>query len=132
MTVLTAETNIRILLQAYFDGLYTSDAQMLERVFHPHALYATAVDGQLVQRNMQDYLEVIRQRTSPASRHEPRTDLILQLEVLGPHTAFAKVQCSIAERHFTDLLSLVRVDGHWQIMAKVFHYEPLGVASCTS
>ena len=119
----TSQADITALLQAYFDGLYTSDADALERVFHPAALYATAVDGELVHRNMPDYLAVIRQRTSPASRHEPRTDRILHLEVLGPHTAFAKVQCAIAERHFTDLLSLVRVDRRWQIMAKVFHYD---------
>lgn len=118
-----AKDAIRSLLQAYFDGLYNSSAEALEQVFHPAALYATAVDGHLIHRNMPDYLEVIRQRPSPASRHEPRTDRVLQLDVFGEHTAFARVQCSIADRHFTDLLSLIHVDGRWQIMAKVFHYD---------
>lgn len=118
-----AETSIRAQLQTYFDGLYTSDADTLARVFHPDALYATAVDGHLIQRNMHDYLGLIRERPSPASRHEPRTDRILQIDVLGPHTALAKVQCAVAERHFTDLLSLIRTGGRWQIIAKVFHYD---------
>jgi hypothetical protein len=38
-------------------------------------------------------------------------------------TALARVNCSIAERFFTDLLSFVFVDGRWQIIAKVFHYD---------
>jgi hypothetical protein len=26
-------------------------------------------------------------------------------------------------RYFTDLLTLIHLDGRWQIIAKVFHYE---------
>lgn len=33
------------------------------------------------------------------------------------------VECAIAPKYFTDLLTLVRVDDRWQIIAKVFHYE---------
>jgi hypothetical protein len=29
----------------------------------------------------------------------------------------------IGPKHFTDLLTLVHVDGRWQIIAKVFHFE---------
>ena len=32
-------------------------------------------------------------------------------------------RCRIAERHFDDILSLIRLDGRWQIIAKVFDYE---------
>jgi len=38
-------------------------------------------------------------------------------------TAFARVECAIEPKHFTDFLTLVFVDGRWQIMSKVFHYE---------
>ena len=37
-------------------------------------------------------------------------------------TAFARVNCAIGERYFTDLLTFVLIDGRWQIIAKVFHY----------
>jgi hypothetical protein len=38
-------------------------------------------------------------------------------------TALARVECSIAEKFFTDLLTFVFVDGRWQIIAKVFHFD---------
>lgn len=38
-------------------------------------------------------------------------------------TAFAKLQCSIPPKHFIDLLTLVMLEGRWQIVAKVFHYK---------
>ena len=41
----------------------------------------------------------------------------------GPVTALARVECSIGPKHFIDLLTLVHVDGRWQILAKVFHFD---------
>ncbi|MEI3849944.1 MULTISPECIES: nuclear transport factor 2 family protein [Ensifer] len=110
-------------LQRYFDGLYRSDTSILKQVFHPKALYATATDGTLLELDMDRYFPVVDKRPSPESRGEERADRILSIELAGPVTALAKVQCAIGERAFADLLSLVFVDGRWQIIAKVFHYD---------
>jgi hypothetical protein len=32
------------------------------------------------------------------------------------------VHCAIGTQHFTDFLTLIRLDGRWQVMSKVFHY----------
>ena len=110
-------------LQGYFDGLYRSDTSILKQVFHAKALYATATDGTLLELDMDRYFPVVDKRPSPESRGEDRADRILSIEFAGPVTALAKVQCAIGEKAFTDLLSLVFVDGRWQIIAKVFHYD---------
>ncbi len=111
------------LLERYFDGLHHSDADLLAEVFHPTALYATVADGSLVRWSMADYLPVVATRESPASRAEVRTDAIESIEFAGPVTALARVTCSIGEKHFIDLLTLVRLDGRWSIMSKVFHFD---------
>ena len=72
---------------------------------------------------MDDYFPIVDQRASPASRGEARTDRILAIEFAGPVTALARVACSIQPKHFIDLLTLVKLDGRWQVIAKVFHYE---------
>lgn len=109
-------------LQLYFDGLHHSDTQRLRRVFHPAALYACASDGSLLSLGMDAYFTRVDQRPSPASKGEPRADRILRIEFVGPVTALAVVECSIAPKRFTDLLTLVLLDGRWQIISKVFHY----------
>lgn len=114
---------VTAVLQDYFEGLYRSDSQILRRVFHPAALYACASDGTLLALNMPDYFAVVDKRPSPASRGDARTDRILSIDFIGPVTALARVQCSILPKHFTDLLTFVLVDGRWQIISKVFHYE---------
>lgn len=111
------------LLQRYFDGLYQSDAESLERVFDPDAVYACATTEPFVCLRMETYLPMVAARPSPASRGEARQDEILGIEFAGPNTAFAKVKCAIGPKRFTDFLTLVRVDGRWRIIAKVFHYE---------
>lgn len=110
-------------LQDYFDGLYHSDTKRLRRVFHPKATYACATDGTLLQLGMDEYFPVVDKRPSPASRNEKRNDRILSIEFAGPVTALARVECSIGNKFFTDLLTFVLVDGRWQIVAKVFHYD---------
>ena len=110
-------------LKDYFEGLYRSDTQILRRVFHPAALYASATDGVLLTLRMDEYFPIVDKRPSPASRGEGRTDRILAIEFVGPVTALARVECSILPKHFTDLLILILIDGRWQIISKVFHFE---------
>jgi len=110
-------------LSDYFDGLYHSDTKRLRRVFHPQALYACATEAPLLRLDMEAYFAVVDKRPSPASRNERRRDRILSIEFAGPVTAFARVECAIGEKFFTDLLTFVLIDGRWQIMAKVFHYD---------
>ncbi len=110
-------------LQDYFEGLYRSDTQILRRVFHPDALYACATEGTLLTLKMEPYFLMVDQRPSPASRADARTDRILAIEFVGEVTALARVECSIRPKHFTDLLTLIFIEGRWQILSKVFHFE---------
>ncbi len=121
----SAFADIARVIQRYFDGLHLSDTERLAPVFHPQAIYASASDGTLLHRTMADYFAVVDRRPSPASRGERRRDRIRSIELAGPVTARAAVNCAIGDTYFTDFLSLVLVDGRWQIIAKVFHGEPL-------
>ena len=110
-------------LQDYFDGLYHSDTVRLRRVFHPLATYTCATEKPILHMGMTEYFALVDKRPSPKSRGEQRRDRILSLERAGPDAAFARVECAIGTRFCTDLLTFVRVDGQWLIMAKVFHYD---------
>ena len=116
---------VAAVVQTYFDGLHHSDTARLRQAFHPRAHYVCATDGELLHRTMEEYFRVVENRPSPASRGERRTDRIRSIELAGPVTARTCVNCSIGEKYFTDFLTLVLVDGRWQIISKVFHHEPL-------
>jgi hypothetical protein len=117
MTDFVAVTDV---LGTYFDGLYHADTDRLAIVFHPKAIYATADETPMLYRRMDEYFAVVSKRESPASRNEPRRDAIESIEFAGENTAFARVRCSIGNKDFIDFLTLVRTDGEWRIMAKIF------------
>lgn len=110
-------------LSNYFDGLYYSDTDRLSKVFHPMAHYVCVTDGTFQRLTMDEYFPIVDRRPSPASRNEPRHDRIVSIEFAGPVTALARVECSIGPKFFTDLLTLIFIDGRWQIISKVFHYD---------
>lgn len=107
----------------YFDGLYHSDTRRLARVFHPMAQYVSATDGTLLHRTMAEYFPVVDARPAPAARGEARADRIVSIEFAGPVTARAVLNCAIGARYFTDYLTFIKLDGRWQVISKVFHFE---------
>jgi Putative lumazine-binding len=62
-------------------------------------------------------------RPSPASKGKDCRDRIVSIELAGPVTAVARVECRIAPKAFTDILTLTRVDDRWQSISKVFHFD---------
>lgn len=117
---MTQFSEIHDVLAQYFDMLYDCDLEKFDAIFHAQAIYATADETPLLYRDMATYRNVIAQRRSPASRGEQRRDFVDAIEFAGDNTAFARVRCSICTRDFVDLLSLVRTEGRWRIIAKVF------------
>lgn len=114
---------IESLMKDYFDGLYLSDTGRLRQVFHPHAGYFTASGGSLLHYDMEQYFQVVDARPSPASKAEARSDRLLSVEFAGPVTASVKAECAVHPKYFIDLLTLIKVDDQWRIIAKVFHYD---------
>ena len=113
------------LVQTYLDGLYFADAERLASVFHPRARYFSTAEGALKELDVPTYLDVVRGRTAPAQSHQPRYDRLLSVDLAGPHTALVKLECALAPRHFTDYLSLVKEEGRWSIISKVFEAREL-------
>lgn len=116
-------STIKSVLSEYFDALYFCDTALLQKVFHPRAIYATADETPLLYRTMKDYVPVVARRQSPASRGERRNDFVDEIQLAGDNTAFARVRCSIGDKDFVDLLTLVRDQGTWKIMAKIFQIK---------
>ncbi|WP_137112305.1 nuclear transport factor 2 family protein [Rhodobacter sp. SY28-1] len=118
--------DVAAVLAVYFDGLHFADSKRLAQVFHPQAQYVCVTDGTLLFRDMATYFLVVDARISPASKGEVRRDEIVSIEFAGPVTARAMLHCTIGDRFFTDFLTLIKLDGRWLIISKVFHYVEEG------
>lgn len=114
---------IEAVTATYFDALYEADSARMAQVMLPQALYATTAEGHLLCRSQPDYLNVLDQREPPSRRGEKRMDRVQSISLIGPSTALVVANCAIAERYFTDVLTMVRLEGRWWIIAKVFDVE---------
>ncbi len=114
---------IEALIKDYLDGLYDGDADKIARVFLPTSALTQSVDGKTVITPRDAWLAAVRTRASAKLQGLERADHVLSIDITGPTMAFVKVKCQLPPRYFTDLLSLLKVDGRWQVAQKVFQTE---------
>ena len=74
-----------------------------------------------VQAGSERALKIAVSTRSEVAEHER----ILSVDITGPNTALVKLNCAIAPRFFTDYLSLIKLDGRWQVINKTFVAETL-------
>ena len=125
----SAYAEIAEALENYFSGFYEGDVETLEKIFHPSAHLYAATEGPLTDRDMERVYEGVRSRQSSASRGFERFDRILSIDQSGPEAAIAKVQIALGDQLYTDFLNLLKLDGRWQIISKVYTGEPRPAAA---
>ncbi|MBN3846819.1 nuclear transport factor 2 family protein [Paraburkholderia sp. Ac-20342] len=106
-------------LQVYLDAIYSGDVAALQSTFHPASLLFAEVRGEIVQKTLNVYLQGVRSRQSPASLNEPYGMSVLGVEVVG-NMASAKVRVKMSGNNYYDFLSLLKVDGRWLIVNKLY------------
>jgi len=112
-------TKIQELITDYFNGLYHGDASLLQSVFLSTAQLTGCVNGAYYFKNLNDYLEVVKNRKSPSDLQEPFAMKILSVEVEGK-IASVKAKVPMLGYNYVDYLSLVYADDEWKIAHKTF------------
>lgn len=110
---------LRTLAQTYFDAAYEMDADKFASIFHPSSsVTKVADDGDVDVTPVAMWLAVVRNTKAPKQQGVKRADEILSIDV-ERDLALLKVRLRVPPRHFTDLLSCLKVNGTWKIVQKV-------------
>ena len=111
---------IKEVLELYFDGSFEGDGGKIERVFHNAAhIYGHSEDGRLADMTKDAFIKLVGSIPSDAPSY-PREDEIISIDFTGPDTAVARVKLRVFNTRFTDMLCLMRLEGKWGVIAKVF------------
>ena len=109
--------------QYYFDGVRRSDTAVARRAFHPVLTMYSVRDGTLAQRRLDEWLTAIAERAP----HPPKPDdvprRILSVDVTG-NAAMAKLELGYPDATVTDYMSLLKLNGEWVIVGKIFDRQP--------
>jgi protease I len=116
------EAAIRQTVQYYFDGGKNRDSLTLRKAFHPDARMLFARDGKLVVVPIGEYItRVGSERRDPAAVDSTERKVV-SVDVEGD-AAVAKLELKRPEAVLTDYMSLLKVDGRWLIVNKIFTRE---------
>ena len=111
---------IKTTVELYFSGHATGDGGYWRRAFHPVAKLYSVKDGALAEKTLDQF--VAGAPGAPAPDEAKRTRRIAMVDVAGD-AAMVKVELDYPEVRFVDYLSLLRIDGRWVIVNKIFHRE---------
>ena len=110
--------DVLAVVQGYVDGLKTGDVQQLKKTFHKDAVMYGHLPEGLSQGsigNLYAYVEEFGEapniKTNLTVLHKTPTTAIVRVEM----------ESDAANEDFTDYHSLIKVDGAWKVVAKLFH-----------
>ncbi len=114
---------IRETVQLYFDGMYHSDVEKLKKAFHASAALMGYYDGNLGHIPLENWLEMVAARPAPSKEGEEYDMKLVSMDVTE-NVAVVKVRDLYMGLWFTDYLSLLKIEGDWLIVNKIFYHEP--------
>ena len=117
--VATAEYNAVIAVaQKYVDGLRTGSAEGVAEAFHKDAVMYGFTNGELLGGPISNLFDFV-------NKNGKAPEITTRLDVLAitPTTAVVRVDMEkdAIGADYNDYLTLIRIDGKWQVIAKVYH-----------
>ncbi|MBL4684797.1 MAG: 2-hydroxymuconate tautomerase family protein [Nannocystaceae bacterium] len=106
---------ILALLADYFDGLFVGDVDKLRAIFHEDAW----LKGSGYRKTRDAWLHAVAARPIPRDEGMRYRFKVQSLEIVGDQ-AMAKVDCPLLAAHFVDFLGLLKEQGEWKIVSKMF------------
>lgn len=107
--------NVMSLVKDYFDGLYFADVDKLRSIFHDDAF----LKAPGLRRSLNEWLTAVSHRPVPAVEGLPYDFKLLSIEVVQDQ-AMVKLDCPLFEHAYLDYLGLLKEDGHWLIVNKMY------------
>jgi hypothetical protein len=107
------ETAVRACLENYMSG----DGNRMEKAFHPSATmkYIDYQSGEFKDVPIADFIARVKSNTNKVDRKIG----IVSLNIEGP-AAQAKIKIETAEVYMFDYMNLLKVNGEWKIVSKIF------------
>lgn len=106
---------VSALITLYFEGLYYADVLKLKSIFHPD----TCLISPTTRRTMEQWLNDVSSRAVPSELTDKFNFEILSMDIVKDQ-AMVKVYCPLFEFQYIDFLGLIKQQGEWFIVSKIY------------
>lgn len=112
---------VKIPLENYLKGHATGDGEYFKKAFHTEGVMMFMRDGKYTTRTFAEYIAGATGK--PPADESKRKRWIESVHVVG-NAAMAVIILDYPTVKFTDYMSLLKINGEWKIVNKLFFAEP--------
>ncbi len=109
-------------IQNYFEGYQNADVELIKKAFHSETRLLSVDEGKLDVTEMSDWLKNLADRRARADFRKGTLKIIST--DTKEYAATVKLKITFPTMEFTDYLSLLKINGKWIIVGKIYHYQP--------
>lgn len=110
---------IEAVIGKYIAGLRQGSVDLLKQTFHKHAImYGFSIKGMIHEGGIQRLYDII-ETGGPLSKVTGRVSV--QHQTSNTASVLAELASTAENENSTDYLSLMKIDGKWIIISKVYH-----------
>lgn len=103
------------LVKDYFEGLHRGEVEKLRAIFHPDAF----LKAPGLRRSLDQWLDAVANRSVPEQQGRPFHYKLLSIEIIKDQ-AMVKLECPLFDHRYVDYLGLLKEDGRWLIVNKMY------------
>ena len=111
----------RVPLENYVKGHATGDGEFMKKAFHTEGNLIFIRDGKYMTRSFAEYIAGFTGK--PAADEADRKRSIEMVELTG-NAGVGKIILDYPTVRFVDYMTLLKIDGEWKIVNKIFYAEP--------
>lgn len=111
-------TQIEKTVSYYLDGGTNNDFETLKKAFHPDAKMKYIRGENYTEVNAVDFF---KNAIKPGPKQN-RTSIVEQINIAG-NAANARLRIDYPNFYFIDYMNLLKIDGEWKIVNKIFHRQ---------
>lgn len=111
----------RVPLESYINAHATGNPEYIRKAFFPDAKILAFRDGKLLNLSVEEFAS--RFSGKPAADEAQRKRRVDSLDITG-NAGVARIVLDYPDATLTDYMSLLKVNGEWKIVNKVFNVEP--------
>lgn len=116
----TSDTRaILSVIDSYIEGLRTGSVDLLKKCFHKDAImYGYAIQNKITEGSVQHLYDIIEQHGALAKVTSKNSVLH---QTANTASVLAELKTTAPHENSTDYLSLMKINGEWKIISKVYH-----------
>lgn len=113
---------VETVVRSFVSGLYEGDVARVQAQFAKDAVNNGYYEGECIRQDLHGYISVVKRMPPPALMDEEVDVHITSLEVTD-NVAMARVRYLYEALYYTDHLGLMKLDGYWKIVSRLFHHD---------